>query len=100
MNVPNLSDSVDSEARKLHREQRCWEVAKDDWELLMIALAMMKDLSRRVVEKRAEDQTLRSRQRMKNLKIRLTRRIQGGSVEIRRVCCHGNSSEEWVSEYQ
>lgn len=65
-------------------------VNNDDWGLLTVAMGMVDDLSRRVVQKRTKAQPLRNRWRMKHLKIRLKRRIQGSSMEIRRVCCHGN----------
>ena len=62
----------------------------DDWELLTVAMGMVDDLSRWVVQKRTKDQTLRNRWRMTHLKIRLKRRSQGTSMEIMRVCCHRN----------
>lgn len=61
-------------------------VGNDAWELLTVTLGMMDDLSRRVVEKRTKDHTLRN----KSLKIRLKRRIQGRRMGSRRGGCHGN----------
>lgn len=59
----------------------------EDWELLTVPTGMMGNVLRKVVEKSTsiKDQTLR-KQSMKNLKIRLKRRTQGGSLEIRRTC--------------
>lgn len=70
--------------------------SNDDRELLTMARRMMSDLSKRVGEKRNKVQTLRSRERMKNFKIRLKRKIQGGSMEIRRVRCHGNQGKSGI----
>lgn len=48
----------------------------DDWEFLTVAMGMVDDLSRWVVQKRTKDQTLRNGWRMKYLKITLKRRSQ------------------------
>lgn len=57
----------------------------EDWELLTVPTGMMGNVRRRVVGKSIKDQTLR-KQSMKNLKIRLKKRIQGGNLETRRTC--------------
>ena len=48
----------------------------DDWEFLTVAMGMVDDLPRWVVQKRTKGQTLRNRWRMKHLKITLKRRSQ------------------------